>query len=371
MTDAKKPKPRRGRVFLRGETWWLDFSRNGRRFRMPAESAKSEREAWDTLEARREEVRQGGRPDIERTRFEHLAERLAQHYEAQGSRTRSLARIRQSVAHLGAFFGSAKAREIADNLNGYVVARRREGAKPATIRLELWVLGRMFKVARLPRPELPAIEVRNVRQGFFEEADLRRVVEHLPASLRPLVLFGFHTGWRKSECLGLGWKDVDLKAGTVRLEPGTTKNGQGRFFPISAHPELAEILRAQREETSAWERANGQIVATVFHRHGQPIRNMDEAWHSACKAAGVPGKLFHDLRRTAVRNLERARVPRSVAMKLTGHLTESVFKRYAIVDEADLAEGVAKLSHARNGTTSAQTASAGGSGHTQRERLTR
>jgi integrase len=356
MTEVKKRKAsRRGRVYLRGTTWWLDFSRSGRRFRMPVETAKNENDALDALDARREEVRQGGRPDIERTRFEHLAERLRLHYEAQGSRTRSLARIGQSVAHLAAFFGSDMAREIPGRLDAYVVARRQEGAKPATIRLELWVLGRMFKVAKLPRPELPAIEVRNVRQGFFEESDLRRVVASLPADLRPLVLFGFYTGWRKSECSTLRWAQVDLKAGTVRLEPGTTKNGQGRVFPFGAHPELAQLLRAQREETTALERATGQIVPSVFHRQGRPIKNLDDAWRRACIDAGVPGRLFHDLRRTAVRNLERAHVSRSVAMKLTGHLTESVYKRYAIVSEADLSEGVAKLAATIFGTNTAQS----------------
>ncbi|PYN38602.1 MAG: site-specific integrase, partial [Candidatus Rokuibacteriota bacterium] len=67
------------------------------------------------------------------------------------------------------------------------------------------------------------------------------------------------------------------------------------------------------------------------------------AWMKACEAAGVRGRLVHDFRRTAVRNLERAGVPRSVAMKLTGHLTESIYRRYATVSPADLKAGVEKL----------------------------
>src|SRR5439155_2009154 len=114
-------------------------------------------------------------PDIERTRFEHLAERLLNHYEAQGARPRSLARAKQALAHLE-FFKGVPAREIAENLDAYVVNRRKLGAKPATIRLELGVLGRAFRVAKLPRPELPQLEIRNVRQGFFEPAELQAVL---------------------------------------------------------------------------------------------------------------------------------------------------------------------------------------------------
>jgi len=91
------------------------------------------------------------------------------------------------------------------------------------------------------------------------------------------------------------------------------------------------------------ERATQRIINSVFLRDGKPIKDFREAWYRACKAAGVPGLWVHDLRRTAVRNLEKAGVPRSVAMKLTGHKTESVYRRYAIVSESDLAEGVKKL----------------------------
>lgn len=277
---------------------------------------------------------------------------LEHHYEAQGARPRLLARYRQSAAHL-AFFKATPAREIAENVDGYVVHRRREGAQPATIKLELGFLGRMFRVAKLPAPDMPRLEIRNVRQGFFEPGELRAVLEHLPAELAAVTRFGAMTGWRKSEILGLEWKNVDLARGLVHLPPGTTKNGQGRTYPVGAHPELATLLQEQRELTTALERAEGRIVQWVFHRGGAPIRDLDHAWKRAVREAKVPGRLFHDLRRTAVRDLERARVPRSVAMKLTGHLTESVFKRYAIVDETDLAEGVAKLAATHFGTRTA------------------
>jgi integrase len=130
---------------------------------------------------------------------------------------------------------------------------------------------------------------------------------------------------------------------TVRLEPGTTKNDEGRTFPFAPFPALEALLRRQRERTLAVERATGQIITRVFHRHGEPIKDIRSAWKAATEAAGLAGRIPHDFRRTAVRNLERAGVARSVAMKLTGHKTEAVYRRYAIVSEADLSAGVAKL----------------------------
>ncbi|HVT39478.1 MAG TPA: hypothetical protein VHE78_10555 [Gemmatimonadaceae bacterium] len=101
----------------------------------------------------------------------------------------------------------------------------------------------------------------------------------------------------------------------MRLEPGVTSNREGGEFPFAAFPALPELLKAQRERTATLERKDS-----------------------------VSGRLVHDLRRTGVRNLERAGVSRSVAMKLTGHKTEAVYRRYAITSAADLRECVGKLS---------------------------
>ncbi len=161
--------------------------------------------------------------------------------------------------------------------------------------------------------------------------------------------FAALTGWRKREVTGLRWAHVDFDAGTVHLEATRSKNSEGRTFPFRALPPLQELLEDQRARTRAVERATGQLVPWVFHRDGEPIRSMRGAWDGACSRVGLDGAWFHDLRRTAVRNLERAGVPRSVAMKLTGHKTEAVYRRYAIADEVALAEGVEKLAKLHTG----------------------
>ena len=229
------------------------------------------------------------------------------------------------------------------------------------------MLKRAFTIARKNGQHTGRLEyilgaVDNARQGFFERAEFEAVRAELPEALRPVMTFAYLTGWRKREILNLRWRDVDFTAGMVRLEPGTTKNRQGRAFPFGALPELADVLRSQREATSVLERDTGAIMPWVFHRNGQPIRSYDVAWRSACERACVPGRLVHDFRRSAVRNLERAGVPRSVAMAITGHKTEAVYRRYAIVAESDLNAAAAKLamlheSHERTVLPFAKTAS--------------
>jgi len=108
-------------------------------------------------------------------------------------------------------------------------------------------------------------------------------------------------------------------------------------------PQLRSVLEAQKKHTEALERADTRIIATVFHRRGKPIRNFYVAWRAACRVAGVPGRIPHDFRRTAVRNFERAGVARSAAMAMVGHQTEAIYRRYAITDEAMLKDAGEQL----------------------------
>jgi integrase len=298
-------------------------------------------------------------PDADRTTFADLADMVLADYQLNGRRSTRRAKI--GLQHLKDFFTFARVPDVtSDRVTAYVRSRQEAEASPATIRYELALLKRAFKLAiaagKAPQaPNIPSVAVDNARQGFFEAGDFEAVERLLTPPLRPFARFLYYTGWRAGEALNLTWAGVDFAAGVVRLEPGVTKNREGREFPFSALPPLAELLKAQREHTDAVERRKQRIVAHVFHRNGKPILSYSGAWDVACEKAGQGGRLLHDLRRTAVRNLERAGVSRSVAMQLTGHKTEAVYRRYAITSTADLAEGVAKLATLHGAEKSART----------------
>jgi integrase len=242
----------------------------------------------------------------------------------------------------------------------YVAGRQRAGAANGTINRELARLSRMLRVAYehgklLRLPVIRRLKEAAPRQGFFEAHQQEAVRRQLPEDLQIAIYATF--GWRKAEVLLLERRQLDLRVGTLRLDPGTTKNDDGRLVYLT--PELRGLLAAQVERVEQLSRRLGRIVPVLFPhlggRHaGEPRRGFGKRWTTACRKAGVPGRLLHDFRRTAVRNLERAGVARSVAMKMTGHKTESVYRRYAIVSDADLAAATEKLMTQRRGTFWAQ-----------------
>lgn len=346
-----------GSIYRRGKVWWVDYSFRGERHR---ESSKSTRkkDAKKLLQKRMKEMAGGGpMVDEEDVTFADLREAVVSDYKINGRK--SLDRVERAFDHLEDWFEGWRAVDLqAKAVRSYVAHRKEAGAANATINKELAALRRGLNLLKedgiLSRvPKIKALETNNVRRSFLTMADVEAVCQEISDALAPVVRFAALTGWRKGEILNLRWRHVDFTAGTIHLEPGTTKNAEGRTFPFDTYAPLAALLREQRERTDAVERREGRIVSHVFHRDGAPIKSMRGAWNGATDRAGIPDAWFHDLRRTAVRNLERAGVPRSVATKLTGHKTEAVYRRYAIADEAALQEGVEKLA-AMHADTEAQ-----------------
>ncbi len=327
-------------------TWTMKLWVNGKPWKRSS-GATSRALANKKLEQWKAEVRQGIYvPDADTTRFDDLSTLLINEYRANGRK--SLDRIEDAVDHLGEVFKGFRVRAISmDRILAYVRQRQEQEAANATINRELAALKRMFRLGEkagkvVHRPAIDMLQEQNARTGFFERDEFDAVLAHLPHDLKAVFEVAYVTGWRvKSEILTRQGAHVDFQSGWLRLEPGETKNTEGRQFPLT--PDLRAALERQRERTLAVEKATGLFVPWLFHRSGRPIKSFRRAWVTACKKAGLLDRIPHDFRRTAVRNLERAGVPRSTAMKMVGHKTESIYRRYAIVDEAMLKEGATKL----------------------------
>ena len=331
-------------------TWWIKYRQHGRAMRESTGTTK-ETVARRILRAREGDVEHGIpiTPKMGRITFNEAAADLLTDYRINSKKSLNHVKRRIELALEPAFRGKRLIGVTTDAVRAYVARRQADGAANATINRELAALKRMFTLAIQAgklhsKPHIPMLREDNVRRGFFEPEQFAAVRDRLPEALQPLVTFAYLTGWRlRSEVLPLEWRQVDWDGRVVRLEPGTTKNRDGRSFPFTAA--LEAVLKAQWVEHQRLRKA-GRLVSLVFHRDGEPIKNFRRAWLSACKAAGVPGRIVHDFRRTAVRNLERAAVPRSAAMTMVGHKTESIYRRYAIVDAGALRDAAKRIDDA-------------------------
>jgi integrase len=288
-------------------------------------------------------------PRASRVTFEELVEGLFSDYEVNGKKSLKWVRIKVKK-HLMPFFAGRKAREITTaDVEAYIRTRQREKASNGEINRELSALKRMFslgirgeKIVR--RPYIPRLEERNIREGFFEIWEFQALLAKLPDYLCAPITFAYWTGWRlQSEILSLTWQQVDFESGTVRLAPGSTKNGDGRLWYLEGE------VRSLFEKQWAEHLSLFPSCTLAFHRHGQRIRDLRAVWARACKDAKVSGKIPHDFRRTAVRNMVRAGIPERVAMEMTGHKTRDIFDRYDIVSDGDRREAARRLDQRMSG----------------------
>ena len=377
-----------GSVYLRKGTkkYWIKYSQHGREIR-ESTGTTNLAEARRMLRNREGEVARGVpiTPDVGKITFDEAVEDLFNDYTINRKKTLDNAQ-RIVRLHLAPFFGNRLLITITTaDLRAFITKRQRDGmpsepesderpapsapssrrgrkrATAGEINRELAILKRMFSLAiqagkLLQKPHFPMLREDNIRKGFFEREQYQAMLEHLPHYMRPVITFAYVTGWRiASEILPLQGRQVDLEAGEVRLDPGTTKNREGRVFYLTG--ELKELIAKQRKEANRIQRVRGTTVQHVFFHAERTLAGHYGIWagnriatnglyHAWCRArvdAGCPASIPHDLRRTAIRNMVRAGIPERVAMALSGHKTRSVFDRYNIVSDGDLREAASKL----------------------------
>lgn len=343
-------RSRGGSIQNRGTSWRISYY--GIDHQRQFESYPTEDEARRELAKRISQVADGipvtSKPHL--VKFEELANDMLA--DMQVNRRRSYPNVEAKFRlYINPVFGRHRAMQITTaQLNHYIIRRLAETPKPkpGTVNSEMAAIRRAFKLALeggkiLRMPKVPKLKDGAVRTGFFTQGEVERLCSHLKAPLDSFVLFAFKTGWRREEIASLTWDRVDWQAGEIRLDPGTTKNTEGRVFPLST--ELRALLEKQRKAKHAFSQH-------VFTKNGLPIGDFRKAWLRACHKAGLPcilginGKpikalrIFHDLRRSAVRTWILAGMPEKTAMMLSGHKSRSMLSRYAIITAEDLREAV-------------------------------
>jgi integrase len=271
-------------------------------------------------------------PNEEKLTFEDLCKFVRDDYAVNDNR--STATLNFNIKHLEGFFRFDRAVDIeADRVLAYQQQRLSEGGARATINREVATLGRMLTLAvdlkRLSwRPKFKQLDGEKVREGFLQHGEFLTIVDNLPAYLKDFISFLYYGGWRKGAARNLQWKDIDLETMTARLAIKSSKNKEPWILPLAGT--LWEIIERRLNERRL-------DCPYVFHyRNGRKIGDFRKKWAKACEAAGLVGIIPHDLRRCAARNLSLSGVKEQLAMRITGHKTNSMYRRYRIVDEDEL-----------------------------------
>ncbi len=342
----KKKNATTGKLEPKGP-WWMKFYDQGKPIFLSTKQYEK-REAQKALQKAEGKVAEGQResPLFHRIRFEDLIEGLSRDYILKGLKTWK--RREYHLAHLQKVFKGVKVNAMTTNrLQQYISKRMGEGASNATINRELDCLRRMLKlgasstppkVGRIP--SFPKLKEDNIREGFFEHDEFLALRGIAADHLKVALTIAYYTGMRKGEIIGengLRWDQVNLTEGTIRLRSNQTKTSTPRVIYMTGDF-LMTLIQAKLDRDLHYPKC-----LFVCHLNGQSFVEIKNSWKGACKRAGLIGKTFHDLRRTGVRNLIRAGVSETVAMKISGHKTRSVFDRYNITNEQDLKDAATRL----------------------------
>jgi integrase len=342
-----------GRIFLRGTTYWASYYLRGKEFRESTGETEPDRAA-KFLRNRLKEVHADDigattfiTPQQRRLTVHDLLETLKAKFEMNGQDSaQNLSHLKKADEDFGHYLAMGLTPEHVDK---YKTDRLGKHDKPATINRPLQMVRQAYrlaakrgKVARVPSIELLS-EEGNARRGFLEPAQFRNLLAALPDDgLRDFCEWAYITGQRKSEIAQLRWSMIE---GTELRIPGDIcKNGRPRTIPLSS--DLAAIVERRKGARRIEDNGTARIVEFIFHRDGKQVREFRKSWATARKTAKVSA-LFHDLRRSSIRNAIQAGVIPQVAKKLSGHISDAVFARYNILTTDDLRVALEKTKEYR------------------------
>jgi integrase len=344
---AKRPRGT-GSIFTNGsKTLWIEVWDRGQRNRENAHTTDY-KVADELLNLRLAQIKTQTFTPRTNVKVDELIDDLKAEYREKQQRTGNAIDYRWRL-HLAPFFTRRLAADVnTEMVRRYMSLRTEEKASPATINRELAVLKRAFylgsestppKIRQLPH--IPMFRERNVRKGFLKDEQYDKLAAECGREglwLRALLAVAYNFGWRKGELINLRVHQVDLASRTIRLEVGETKNNAGRMvkMPDEVLLLLTALVTGKKGDDYVFTRERGRRV-----------KNFSKLWRTCCKRAEVPDLLFHDLRRSGARNLRRLGIAESIAMKVTGHKTPSIFKRYDICDESDLTDVATRQSEWR------------------------
>jgi integrase len=329
------PKKRDENVFLRGSVWWIRYTFQGEQLR---ESSGSEfkQDALRLLAEREGAIATGRFRGLSRITVGDLLEDIEKDYRlnALASQPQLLSRLKR----LKPAFGAIRAAEFSSqHIERYRLKRIENGAERATVNREMQILSRAWNLAfqreKVTRQlYFPLFREDNVRTGFLSEEQYQALLRALPWYLKPLLVNAYHVPCRFGELTNLFLTQLDFEHNEIVLNPGETKNRDGRHMPmIGPMRETLLMQRAIRDEKFP------ECPYVFFSEKGERIVDIRRAWKTACKAAGLgENTLFHDLRRSAARNMRRAGIAEHTIMKIAGWKTRSMFQRYDIQDSLDL-----------------------------------
>ena len=332
-----------GTLFKRGNIWYVAYWLNGKQVQRSSgstdlQAAKRLRDQILGMKARGE----FSALINDQVKCSELLDDLLEHVKANGKASTHKVWTWCIEATIRPHFGRMMAGKLtSQTLREYRRKRIQDGKSDATCNRELSILRTAMHLGRKQTPPkvtsvpyFPIVREVNARQGFLTDEQYTKLRDALSDGLKPLFVTAYFTGVRIGELLAWRWEQVDLEQGFVTLRANETKNGFSRAVPV---------LDGDMRDWLEWALKQSNGCPKVFNRSGHPIKEFRRAWKDACAAAGVPDLKFHDLRRTAVRNMRRAGVPQIVRMRITGHRTDSMERRYNIVDIDDIRTAKAQM----------------------------